>query len=188
MTHSPAGCLAVQRIQEAPHKCHLPEPHQPQPLWRYLLSGHCYQIQGYIQFLPFSPSGRPFLCPLRRLAPTSYPHPCIFSNILDFFFSITVHVQKDQSGRSLTPHSQLHRQARLEGAPHPPIYSPLGKNFLFSLGGSQVPSHSSPGEALAPNTLPRRNYFIEVTLPILRHQSPKPRLPSALQPIQSKAI
>lgn len=73
-------------------------------------------------------------------------------------------MQKVQPGRGLTPHFQLHRQARLEGAPHPPIYSPLGKNFLFFLVGSQVPLHFSPGEALASDTLPRRNYFREVEL------------------------
>lgn len=82
-------------------------------------------------------------------------------------------MQKVQAGSSLTPHSQLHRQARLEGPPHPPIYSPLGKNFLFFLVGSQVPPHSSPGEALAPDTLPRRNYFREVTLPILPPSKPQ---------------
>lgn len=73
-------------------------------------------------------------------------------------------MQKVQPGRPLTPRSQHHRQAQLEGAPHPLTYSPLGKNFLFSLVGSHVPPHSSPGEALAPDTLPRRNYFKEVEL------------------------
>lgn len=73
-------------------------------------------------------------------------------------------MQKVQPGRGLTPHSQLHRQARLEGAPHPPTYRPLGKHILLSLVGTQVPPHSSPGEALAADTLHRRNSFREVEL------------------------
>lgn len=71
-------------------------------------------------------------------------------------------MRKGSICRGLTPHSQLRRQARLEGAPHPPTYSPPGKELSLFPGRQLSLTHSSPGEVLAPDTLPWRNYFREV--------------------------